>query len=105
MDFCRAPVDPGRCISRPAQRFPKAKIHRPPYCCNTSTVRNGCTDPASFDSGTIWPLSQRPDRRLPVPRPFHLVDVFGTRPFTGNPLPVVGDSDGLSTGEMLNIAR
>jgi PhzF family phenazine biosynthesis protein len=31
--------------------------------------------------------------------------VFGTRPFTGNPLPVVGDSDGLSTEEMLNIAR
>ena len=40
-----------------------------------------------------------------MPRPFHLVDVFGTRPFTGNPLPVVGLSEGLSTEEMLNIAR
>jgi len=40
-----------------------------------------------------------------VPRPFHLVDVFGTGPFTGNPLPVVGDADGLSTEQMVNITR
>jgi len=31
--------------------------------------------------------------------------VFGTRPFTGNPLPVVAASEGLSTGDMLSIAR
>ena len=41
----------------------------------------------------------------PVARPFHLVDVFGTRPFTGNPLPVIADSDGLSTEDMQSITR
>jgi PhzF family phenazine biosynthesis protein len=40
-----------------------------------------------------------------VARPFHLVDVFGTGPFSGNPLPVVGDSDGLSTEDMQSITR
>jgi len=40
-----------------------------------------------------------------VTRPFRLVDVFGTRPFTGNPLPVVGDADGLTTEQMLSITR
>jgi len=40
-----------------------------------------------------------------VTRPFRLVDVFGTRPFTGNPLPVVGDADGLGTEQMLSITR
>ncbi len=38
-------------------------------------------------------------------RHFHLVDVFGTDPFTGNPLPVIGDSDGLSSGEMQRITQ
>ena len=38
-------------------------------------------------------------------RPFHLVDVFGTDPFTGNPLPVVGAADGLSTEDMQSITR
>jgi len=36
---------------------------------------------------------------------FRLVDVFGTGPFTGNPLPVVHDSDHLSSEEMQTIAR
>jgi PhzF family phenazine biosynthesis protein len=40
-----------------------------------------------------------------VARPFHLVDVFGTRPFSGNPLPVIADSDGLSTEDMQGITR
>lgn len=40
-----------------------------------------------------------------MPRPFHLIDVFGTSPFTGNPLPVVADSAGLSTDEMQSITR
>jgi len=40
-----------------------------------------------------------------LPRPFRLVDVFGTGPFTGNPLPVVANSDGLSKEEMQGIAR
>ncbi len=39
-----------------------------------------------------------------MPRPFSLVDVFGTSPFSGNPLAVVADADGLSTGEMQRIA-
>lgn len=38
-------------------------------------------------------------------RRFHLVDVFGSRPLTGNPLAVVVDSDGLSTREMLELTR
>lgn len=38
-------------------------------------------------------------------RRFRLVDVFGERPLTGNPLGVVVDSDGLSTGEMLDLTR
>jgi PhzF family phenazine biosynthesis protein len=37
-------------------------------------------------------------------RPFHLVDVFGTASFTGNPLAVVADAEGLSTDEMQAIA-
>ncbi|WP_287990023.1 PhzF family phenazine biosynthesis protein [Acidiphilium sp.] len=38
-------------------------------------------------------------------RPFRLVDVFGTAPFTGNPLAVIADADGLSTAEMQAITR
>ncbi|MFN3943313.1 MAG: PhzF family phenazine biosynthesis protein [Allosphingosinicella sp.] len=38
-------------------------------------------------------------------RPFQLVDVFGTGPFTGNPLAVVSDAEELSTTEMQRIAR
>lgn len=38
-------------------------------------------------------------------RPFQLVDVFGVEPFTGNPLGVVADADGLSTEEMQAITR
>lgn len=38
-------------------------------------------------------------------RRFRLVDVFGERPLTGNPLAVVVDSDGLGTEEMLEITR
>lgn len=37
-------------------------------------------------------------------RPFHLVDVFGTVPLTGNPLAVIADADGLTTDEMQAIA-
>lgn len=36
-------------------------------------------------------------------RRFHQVDVFGSGGFSGNPLAVVHDSDGLSTEEMLEI--
>lgn len=38
-------------------------------------------------------------------RPFALVDVFGTDAFTGNPLAVIADGDGLSTEEMQRITR
>ena len=38
-------------------------------------------------------------------RPFKLVDVFATGPFTGNPLAVISDAEGLSADEMLNITR
>lgn len=38
-------------------------------------------------------------------RRFRLVDVFGTRSLTGNPLAVVVDSVGLDTAEMLEITR
>ncbi len=38
-------------------------------------------------------------------RRFRLVDVFGERPLTGNPLAVIIDSEGLSTREMLEITR
>ncbi|KQN03837.1 MULTISPECIES: PhzF family phenazine biosynthesis protein [unclassified Sphingomonas] len=37
-------------------------------------------------------------------RPFHLVDVFGTGPLTGNPLAVIADAEGLSGEEMQAIA-
>lgn len=36
---------------------------------------------------------------------YHVVDVFTDRPFAGNPLAVVLDSDGLSTGQLQVIAR
>jgi PhzF family phenazine biosynthesis protein len=38
-------------------------------------------------------------------RPFRLVDVFGTAPFTGNPLAVVADAEGLRAEEMQAITR
>lgn len=38
-------------------------------------------------------------------RPFWLVDVFGTEPFTGNPVAVIADADDLSTDEMQRITR
>jgi len=38
-------------------------------------------------------------------RPFKLVDVFGTDPFTGNPLAVIANGDDLSTEEMQRITR
>lgn len=38
-------------------------------------------------------------------RPFRLVDVFGTDPFTGNPVAVVADAEGFSTEEMQAITR
>ena len=38
-------------------------------------------------------------------RPFKLVDVFGTEPFTGNPLAVIASGEGLSTEEMQRITR
>jgi len=38
-------------------------------------------------------------------RPFKLVDVFGTEPFTGNPLAVIANGEGLGTEEMQRITR
>ncbi|WP_018717829.1 PhzF family phenazine biosynthesis protein [Arhodomonas aquaeolei] len=38
-------------------------------------------------------------------RRFQQVDVFGARPFAGNPLAVVLDAEGLSTGEMQDFTR
>lgn len=38
-------------------------------------------------------------------RPFKLVDVFGTDPFTGNPLAVITDAEDLTTDEMQRITR
>lgn len=38
-------------------------------------------------------------------RRFQQVDVFGARPFAGNPLAVVLDAEGLSTGEMQEFTR
>ncbi|WBH18034.1 PhzF family phenazine biosynthesis protein [Sphingomonas radiodurans] len=38
-------------------------------------------------------------------RRFKLVDVFGAGPFTGNPLAVIADADGLSSDEMQRITR
>lgn len=37
-------------------------------------------------------------------RPFSLVDVFGVTPFSGNPLAVIAEADGLSAAEMQAIA-
>jgi trans-2,3-dihydro-3-hydroxyanthranilate isomerase len=37
--------------------------------------------------------------------PFYFVDVFATRPLTGNPLSLVPDADGLDDGQMRAIAR
>ena len=37
--------------------------------------------------------------------PYCLVDVFGSEAFSGNPLPVIADADGLSTDEMQRITR
>lgn len=40
-----------------------------------------------------------------MPHPFQLVDVFGDSPFSGNPLAVVADADGLDTDTMQRITR
>jgi PhzF family phenazine biosynthesis protein len=40
-----------------------------------------------------------------VNRRFQLVDVFHDQPFSGNPLAVISDADGLSTEEMQRITR
>jgi trans-2,3-dihydro-3-hydroxyanthranilate isomerase len=37
--------------------------------------------------------------------PFHVYDVFTSKPFTGNPLAIVEDADDLSTAQMQTIAR
>ncbi|MBE3026316.1 PhzF family phenazine biosynthesis protein [Janthinobacterium sp. BJB1] len=42
---------------------------------------------------------------MPQPRPFRQVDVFSTVPFSGNPLAVVLDADGLDDAQMHAIAR
>ena len=36
--------------------------------------------------------------------PFQIIDVFGTAPFTGNPLAVIAGADDLSSGELQKIA-
>ena len=36
--------------------------------------------------------------------PFYLLDVFTTEPFTGNPLAVVANADGLTTERMQRVA-
>ncbi|CAN5492275.1 PhzF family phenazine biosynthesis protein [soil metagenome] len=38
-------------------------------------------------------------------RRFQQVDVFGTRPYTGNPVAVVTDAEGLTDGQMLQLTR
>lgn len=38
-------------------------------------------------------------------RPFHLVDVFGTDAFSGNPVAVISAAEGLSTDDMQSITR
>ncbi|WP_380874333.1 phenazine biosynthesis protein PhzF [Sphingomonas sp. DBB INV C78] len=40
-----------------------------------------------------------------MPHRFHLVDVFGDGPFSGNPLAVVADADDLDTATMQQITR
>jgi PhzF family phenazine biosynthesis protein len=44
-------------------------------------------------------------RETPVNRRFQIVDVFHDQPFTGNPLAVVLDSDGLTPEKMLQVTR
>jgi PhzF family phenazine biosynthesis protein len=50
-------------------------------------------------------LSSLPELPLPRHRPFQQVDVFATRPYTGNPLAVVLDGTGLSDNDMQRFAR
>lgn len=40
-----------------------------------------------------------------MPRQFHTLDVFTDKPFEGNPLAVILDSEGLDQADMLRIAR
>lgn len=40
-----------------------------------------------------------------MPKPFHLIDVFGRDDFSGNPLAVITDADALDTEAMLCITR
>jgi PhzF family phenazine biosynthesis protein len=40
-----------------------------------------------------------------MPRPFQQVDVFTTTPYTGNPLAVVLDGEGLSTDDMARFTQ
>ncbi|MCL6484867.1 MAG: PhzF family phenazine biosynthesis protein, partial [Janthinobacterium lividum] len=42
---------------------------------------------------------------MPQQRPFKQVDVFSTVPFSGNPLAVVLDANGLDDAQMQAIAR
>ena len=41
----------------------------------------------------------------PAAKAYSLVDVFGTEPFSGNPLPVIADADDLATEDMQRITR
>ncbi|OHT21542.1 PhzF family phenazine biosynthesis protein [Edaphosphingomonas haloaromaticamans] len=40
-----------------------------------------------------------------MPRPFQLIDVFGEYPFSGNPLAVVADAEGIDTDAMQRITQ
>ena len=40
-----------------------------------------------------------------MPHEFQMIDVFGSRPLSGNPLAVVLGADGLSTAEMQRLTR
>ena len=48
---------------------------------------------------------QRRFRQVSTPRPFRQVDVFGTEPYTGNPVAVVLEGEGLSDEEMQRFAN
>lgn len=49
--------------------------------------------------------ARRPERPMPAPLAFLIVDVFTDRPFLGNPVAVILDADALDAGAMQRIAR
>src|SRR3954453_4664654 len=73
--------------------------------CQTVRLRRGgraveCAGLENRIAGDPGDAGSNPAPSAAVPRRFRQVDVFATEPHRGNPVAVVLDGEGISTGEM-----